>query len=137
MSDFLTGVTAVKERKIRSGFPGRVPTTVAEFAEHYKHSSVAERMRIELHEHLRNTSALNQEVEDTYAVVQREKQKGAIKSQPYTVSMIRQIKVALKREFQQRTADKFTFWARQLTTSLMSLGKSARSMCLHKAELSC
>lgn len=124
MSDFLTGVTSHKERRIRKDYQGRVPNSTADFVECYRQSHVRQRMQAELDEHLANTGALEQESSDTLAVVQREKHKSAVKSQPYTVGLGRQVQVAFTREIQLRLADKFSFWARQGTIALQSFGES-------------
>lgn len=120
VSDFLTAVTAPRERRIRSDFSGQVPSTTNDFVQAYQRSDICHRMQQEVQQHLSDSAALKQEVDDTLAIVQREKHKRVSKSQPYTVSLARQVQVALKREFQQRMADKFTFWAQQLTTVVMA-----------------
>jgi ABC-type multidrug transport system permease subunit len=80
-------------------------------------------MQQEVEQHLVDSASRQREVDDTLAIVEREKHKRASKGHPYRVSVFRQIRTALKREFQQRLGDKFTFWARQLTTFVMSFGE--------------
>lgn len=124
VSDFVTGCTVKSERRIRTDFRGPVPTTTADFVEAYAKSDVCHRMQEELQHHLCDSDSLEQEAANTLAIVQREKHNGAPKSQPYKVSFARQLQTAIRREFQQRTADKFGFWARQITTLAMSFGES-------------
>lgn len=120
MADFLTGATVLSERKIKQGWHDEVPNTIDEFVKRYNESTIASEMRKETEEHMEDAKALKQEVQDTRAVVQREKHKRTFKTQPQTVSFGRQIRNAVIRESQQRWADQVSFWARQGSTVAMS-----------------
>ncbi|KAK8853032.1 hypothetical protein IAR55_003733 [Kwoniella newhampshirensis] len=119
-ADYLTAVTALEERRIRPGFEGRVPTTPAEFAAIYSKSDVARRMRAELDEYLADTTEQEGGTAIAQDSVQLQKNKGTRKGLPDKNNYMIQVRTAVIREYQQRWADKWTFWMRQLTTFLLA-----------------
>lgn len=113
-------MTVSKERKIREGYEGKIPSSIADFARRYRESDIAQRMAQELEEHLANERELKEETEALKTIVQREKHKHAIKKEPHTTSFFLQVKTAIVRDYQQRLGDKWTFWARQATTFIQA-----------------
>lgn len=93
VADFLTSVAVHTERRIRSGFEGRVPNTATEFEEVYRQSTVfrdmMEEMKRPTEEELSNEIATLRhlyglEKHRTFDFLSRE-------SSPYHVSFFRQI----------------------------------------------
>lgn len=120
-ADFLTGVTALNERKVRKDHEGKVPTLPAEFAEAYRKSEIAKRMQQEVEDHLHNMEELKRRTGEAQEALQMQKSKYAPKKRPEKVDYFTQVKAALIRDYQQRWGDQWTLWARQGTTLIQAL----------------
>jgi ABC-type multidrug transport system ATPase subunit len=118
-ADFLTSVTAVNEREISKDHQGPVPTSAADFADAYQKSDIANRMREELEQHLREES-IKAETEATQDAIQQQKSRLAPKKRAEKVDFFTQVRAALIRDYQMRWGDQWTFWARQATTFIQA-----------------
>lgn len=129
-ADYLTAVTALAERRIQTGFGSSVPRTAAAFAEAYRSSEVADRMRQELREHLADENSLRDRTLEATTANGVRKNKWVSKTSSQTTSIWVQIKAALVREYQQRWADKwFGQMSRASITELMVAGHSGCASC--------
>lgn len=106
-ADYLTAVTALAERKVESGFESTVPRSATAFAETYRSSDIAKRMRQEVEQHLADHKSLEQATSTTIAENDRRKNKGVSKKSSQTTNFWTQLKAALVREYQQRWADQW------------------------------
>ena len=125
-ADYLTAVTAMAERKIEPGFESTVPRSATAFAEIYRSSDVAKRMRQEVDNHLADQAALEEATSRTMTANNGRKNKGVSKNSSQTTSFMTQLKAALIREYQQRWADKWyvAFITTEHCTGLTDLGHS-------------
>ncbi|WWD20474.1 hypothetical protein CI109_104950 [Kwoniella shandongensis] len=103
-ADFLTAVTATNERKIRDGYQGEIPTSASDFASIYAKSDIARRMREELDQYLADEVPRHETAIAT-AVIQKQKDRWALKSWPQRVDYFTQVQAALIRDYQQRWGD--------------------------------
>lgn len=85
----------------------QVPRSITEFTERYHSSAVAKLMQEELNEHLAQTAQLEADTRKMQELVQHEKEKWAIKSDPQNMNLASQVKNALQREYRQRWGDQW------------------------------
>jgi ATP-binding cassette subfamily G (WHITE) protein 2 (SNQ2) len=129
-ADYLTAVTALAERKVNPNHVGQVPNSAAEFAEAYRQSDVAARMRRELDD--RDMQKVEAQTSALLEVMDTRRNKGVSRRSPYVVNFGEQLKANLIREYQQRWTDKWcvplvsrslikrSFWIRQISTFLLA-----------------
>lgn len=86
IADFLTGCTVPSERLVNEDFKGQIPTSIADFARRYRESDVGRRMVAELDAYLANQEAIHQQTQELQHFAQADKEKGASRHQPHTVS---------------------------------------------------
>lgn len=106
-ADYLTAVTAMAERQVRPEMHGKVPNTAFEFAAAYRHSEIAQRMRLELDNHMSNLSDNEAKTSAVLEAVDMKKNKGVSRKSPQVTTFGVQLKGALIREYQQRWGDKW------------------------------
>ena len=106
-ADYLTAVTALAERKVESGFESTVPRSATAFAEAYRSSEIANRMRQDVQQHLADQENLEKMTDSITTVNNNRKNKWVSKGSSQTTNLWTQLKAALIREYQQRWADKW------------------------------
>ncbi|KAJ6092425.1 hypothetical protein N7467_004394 [Penicillium canescens] len=111
-ADFLTSLTSPTERRVKSGFEGKVPRTPAEFAQRWQSSQECARLLEDIDafdkEHPIGGNSLT-----TFSEARRlmqSKQQSVMfpalrPKSPYTLSVMEQINLNLKRGFQRLRAD--------------------------------
>ncbi|KAH0398405.1 putative ABC transporter, partial [Aureobasidium melanogenum] len=108
--DFLTAVTSVTERTVRSDHVGPVPSTPDEFAQAFRESAFYTEMQQDIAayraEHASNASYVN----DFKAEVQRVRSSGVSKTAAEPHSLPQQIVTAIKRHYQLTWGDRNTLY---------------------------
>ncbi|KAG9737185.1 putative ABC transporter, partial [Aureobasidium melanogenum] len=108
--DFLTAVTSVTERTVRSDHVGPVPSTPDEFAQAFRESAFYTEMQHDIAayraEHASNASYVN----DFKAEVQRVRSSGVSKTAAEPHSLPQQIVTAIKRHYQLTWGDRNTLY---------------------------
>ncbi|ORX92222.1 hypothetical protein K493DRAFT_316721 [Basidiobolus meristosporus CBS 931.73] len=119
-ADFLTGVTSMNERRVRSGFESKVPNTPEEYENCYKQSSFYQATVKELQEFEQAQKERNVE-EDFRTAMQEEKTTGTSAKSPYTVGYFSQLKACLVRQFQLILGNKAALYFRSGFNILMAI----------------
>jgi hypothetical protein len=119
IADFLTSVTVLTERIVRSGWEAKVPNTPEEFEERYHQSSIY-RDQIDTME---PTEKLVHEIDDLELAVAREKRKHHMPRQKsvYTAGLWEQVGSCTVRQFQIMWGDKFSLVVKVVSAILQAL----------------
>ncbi|KAG9585410.1 putative ABC transporter, partial [Aureobasidium melanogenum] len=108
--DFLTAVTSVTERTVRSDHVGPVPSTPDEFAQAFRESAFYTELQQDIAayraEHASNAAYVN----DFKAEVQRVRSSGVSKTAAEPHSLPQQISTAIKRHYQLTWGDRNTLY---------------------------
>ncbi|KAF9428716.1 hypothetical protein BGZ94_001367 [Podila epigama] len=118
--DFLTAITDPNERKARSGFLGRLPSTPKEFEDAFKSSSfytTVEKNRIEYQAQVQE---LNPASEFKDATMQT-KQKHVSPKSPYTINFVGQVKALTVRQIQLTRGDMTSVISRYASNVIKAL----------------
>ncbi|OJJ07745.1 hypothetical protein ASPVEDRAFT_178581 [Aspergillus versicolor CBS 583.65] len=104
-ADFLTSITSPSERRVRTGFEGRVPRTPDEFAAAWKKSDQRAKL-LEGIEEFGREHPIGGSSHDRFVMAHRVMQaKYQRAGSPYTISMGSQIKICVMRGFQRLRGD--------------------------------
>ncbi|KAG7666000.1 CDR3 [[Candida] subhashii] len=120
--DFLTSITNPAERFVRPGYEKLVPTTPKEFYRCWRRSPEREALLEEIDDYLENCETFETK-KKVYEAKKAKQSKHAMSRSPYVVSLSKQVRYIIRREYQRLRGD----W---LVPVLTILGNVAMSLIL-------
>ncbi|KAI9038998.1 uncharacterized protein KD926_010100 [Aspergillus affinis] len=120
-ADFLTSLTSPSERRVKTGWEGKVPRTPAEFAQRWQSSQECARLAQEIDAFDKEHPIGGQSLA-TFSEARRQMQSKQQRAKsPYTLSVIEQIHLNLTRGFQRLRADMTLTYSALFGNFFMSL----------------
>ncbi|KAL4903558.1 hypothetical protein BDW74DRAFT_185970 [Aspergillus multicolor] len=119
--DFLNSVTSPAERKVRPGFESQVPRTPDEFATRWQESALRKALLQEIALFEEQYPQQGPTMEEFHAARQAEKSSLMTPKSPYTISVLQQVALCVRRGFQRIRGDKSFFIVTVSGNFLMAL----------------
>ncbi|KAE8376597.1 ABC-2 type transporter-domain-containing protein [Aspergillus bertholletiae] len=118
--DFLTSLTNPVERVVRPGFEARVPKTPDDFARVWQHSQLRNEVCKEI-DHFNQQNEENLTFDEFTASKNAERSRLMTPNSPYTISILRQILLCIRRGYRRILGDTTFFFATVIGNFFLSL----------------
>ncbi|PWY86648.1 ATP-binding cassette transporter [Aspergillus heteromorphus CBS 117.55] len=120
-ADFLTSLTNPVERVVQPGWEARVPRTPDEFATAWKQSQLRNELLKEIAVFDQEYPIGGPELEKFQVSRNAEKSRWITANSPYTISILQQIMLCLRRGYRRILGDTTFFWATVIGNFILSL----------------
>ena len=104
-ADFLTSLTSPAERTIREGFEDRVPNTPDEFVEAWKKSAAYAQLKLDIEAYDKKFPIGGEALDRFIASRKAQQAKGQRVKSPYTLSLMGQVRLCMRRGFDRLKGD--------------------------------